>query len=139
MWPRQASYVPEIARKTLGDSRRWPEIYRLNGTIDPSYPVPGGTDLRLPSSPWCQGRDAGAKRNTRRPSSGDLYGEELVPMSFPTGRGSKVSKVVSFSPRLQPMNDPHQQTCAKKKEKIVLRKTAVTNDRGRRDGHSLVH
>ena len=42
--------MPEIARKTLGDSRRWPEIYRLNGTIDPSYPVPGGTDLRLPSS-----------------------------------------------------------------------------------------
>ncbi len=38
----------EIARRTLGDSRRWSEIYRLNPQIRPEWPIPRGTRLRLP-------------------------------------------------------------------------------------------
>ncbi len=37
-----------IARSTLGDDNRWPEIYRLNPSFDPKDPVPGGTVLRMP-------------------------------------------------------------------------------------------
>ena len=40
----------EIAQQTLGDRGRWSEIYRLNPTIRPEYPVPGGTELRLPNN-----------------------------------------------------------------------------------------
>jgi hypothetical protein len=39
----------EIARDHLGDGRRWSEIYRLNPSIPPEQPVPGGTVLRLPA------------------------------------------------------------------------------------------
>ena len=35
----------EIAQQTLGDRGRWSEIYRLNPTIRPEYPVPGGTEI----------------------------------------------------------------------------------------------
>jgi hypothetical protein len=38
----------EIARMVLGDPERWPEIYRLNRTVDPAFPVPAGTVLKLP-------------------------------------------------------------------------------------------
>ncbi len=40
----------EIAQQTLGDRGRWSEIYRLNPTIRPEYPVPGGTEIRLPAT-----------------------------------------------------------------------------------------
>jgi nucleoid-associated protein YgaU len=39
----------EIARQTLGDGRRWSEIYRLNPDIRPELAIPGGTQLRLPA------------------------------------------------------------------------------------------
>lgn len=38
----------EIARKTLGDGRRWSEIYRLNPQVRPQFPIPEGTRLQLP-------------------------------------------------------------------------------------------
>jgi hypothetical protein len=38
----------EIARRVLGDSRRWSEIYRLNPGIRPEFAIPQGTPLRLP-------------------------------------------------------------------------------------------
>ena len=40
----------EIAQQTLGDRGRWSEIYRLNPTLRPEYPVPGGTEIRLPNN-----------------------------------------------------------------------------------------
>jgi hypothetical protein len=40
----------EIAQQTLGDQRRWSEIYRLNPTIRPEFPIPAGTELRLPAN-----------------------------------------------------------------------------------------
>ena len=39
----------EIARQTLGDGKRWSEIYRLNPDIRPELAIPGGTQLRLPA------------------------------------------------------------------------------------------
>jgi hypothetical protein len=39
----------EIARQTLGDGKRWSEIYRLNPEIRPELAIPGGTQLRLPT------------------------------------------------------------------------------------------
>jgi hypothetical protein len=44
----QNQYLLLIARKTLGDEKRWPEIYHLNPKIRPENPVPEGTDLTLP-------------------------------------------------------------------------------------------
>jgi hypothetical protein len=38
-----------IARKTLGDEKRWSEIYHLNPKIRPEYPVPEGTEIVLPA------------------------------------------------------------------------------------------
>jgi hypothetical protein len=38
----------EIARNTLGDGKRWPEIYRLNPAIQPQLAIPAGTVLHLP-------------------------------------------------------------------------------------------
>jgi hypothetical protein len=38
----------EIARDTLGDGRRWSEIYQLNQQYDPQLLVPAGTQLKLP-------------------------------------------------------------------------------------------
>jgi hypothetical protein len=37
-----------IARTKLGDENRWPEIYRLNPSFEPTNLVPGGTVLRIP-------------------------------------------------------------------------------------------
>lgn len=41
--------IRDIARRALGDPERWAEIYQLNRNVDPRYPVPAGTELRLPS------------------------------------------------------------------------------------------
>jgi nucleoid-associated protein YgaU len=38
----------EIARRTLGNGDRWPEIYRLNPRFDPKAQVPEGNILRMP-------------------------------------------------------------------------------------------
>ena len=46
----QGEGILDIARTTLGQSSRWPEIYRLNGNINPAYPIPGGTVLNMPNS-----------------------------------------------------------------------------------------
>ncbi len=48
--PAQGQMILEIARQTLNDGNRWPEIYRLNPNLQPQYPVPGGTELRLPAA-----------------------------------------------------------------------------------------
>ncbi len=40
----------DIARATFGDGNRWTQIYRLNPNVQPSYPVPGGTVLKLPTN-----------------------------------------------------------------------------------------
>jgi hypothetical protein len=37
-----------IARNQLGNSGRWPDIYRLNQQVDPSRPIPAGTQLLMP-------------------------------------------------------------------------------------------
>ena len=37
-----------IARNTLGNEDRWPEIYRLNPRFDPKDALPGGSILRMP-------------------------------------------------------------------------------------------
>jgi len=38
----------DIARSVLGDGNRWTQIYRLNPDVQPSYPIPAGTVLKLP-------------------------------------------------------------------------------------------
>jgi hypothetical protein len=40
----------EIARGVLGDGNRWPQIYRLNPDVQPAYPIPAGTVLKLPAA-----------------------------------------------------------------------------------------
>jgi nucleoid-associated protein YgaU len=42
----------EIARRTMGNTLAWQEIYRLNPSLNPSAttPIPAGTLLRLPAS-----------------------------------------------------------------------------------------
>ena len=47
--PSQGQSILDIAQTTLGNRSRWPEIYRLNLPMRPEYPIPGGTDLRLPA------------------------------------------------------------------------------------------
>jgi hypothetical protein len=42
--------IRDIARRTLGNAERWPEIYRLNPNIDPKEAVPAGSELRLPGA-----------------------------------------------------------------------------------------
>jgi hypothetical protein len=46
--PQGGKQFYEIARETLGDGTRWAEIWHLNPQYDTRYPVPGGTQLRLP-------------------------------------------------------------------------------------------
>ena len=41
--------ILEVARRTLSNGDRWPEIYRLNPKLDPQVLIPAGTELRLPS------------------------------------------------------------------------------------------
>lgn len=38
----------DIAGQVLGNKDRWVEIYKLNLRFNPGYPLPGGTELRLP-------------------------------------------------------------------------------------------
>jgi hypothetical protein len=40
--------ILEVARRTLGNGDRWPEIYRLNPKLDPSVLIPAGSEIRLP-------------------------------------------------------------------------------------------
>jgi hypothetical protein len=47
--PKSGQTFWEISRQTLGNPNRWSEIYRLNDKIDPKYPVPGDTVLRMPA------------------------------------------------------------------------------------------
>lgn len=47
-----------IARNTLTDENRWPEIYRLNPRFDPKDIVPGGSILRMPSDARINATDA---------------------------------------------------------------------------------
>ncbi|MCI0380814.1 MAG: hypothetical protein L0215_24790, partial [Gemmataceae bacterium] len=42
--------IIEIAQQTLGDARRWSEIYRLNPNLRPELPIPAGTEIRLPAN-----------------------------------------------------------------------------------------
>jgi nucleoid-associated protein YgaU len=42
-------WLRDIARRTLGDSERWLDLYRLNPFVKPEYPVPPNTVLRLPA------------------------------------------------------------------------------------------
>jgi nucleoid-associated protein YgaU len=46
--PQNGETFWEISRKTLGNPNRWSEIRRLNPKIEPQYPVPGGTILKMP-------------------------------------------------------------------------------------------
>jgi hypothetical protein len=41
-------YLRAVAMRALADSERWQEILRLNPSVNPAYPVPPGTVLRLP-------------------------------------------------------------------------------------------
>jgi hypothetical protein len=43
-------FVLEVARKALGDEKRWSDIMRLNPHIDTSRPIPVGTQVLLPSN-----------------------------------------------------------------------------------------
>src|SRR5262249_373538 len=45
----QGETMREIARATLSTSERWAEVYKLNPSFRPQYPVPAGTVLRLPA------------------------------------------------------------------------------------------
>jgi hypothetical protein len=47
-----------IARSTLGNDERWPEIYRLNPSFDPTKFIPGGTVLRMPGDAKIDPADA---------------------------------------------------------------------------------
>lgn len=38
-----------VAQETLGDPMRWEDIYRLNPTFNPQYPLPMNTILRMPA------------------------------------------------------------------------------------------
>jgi hypothetical protein len=50
--------VLDIARRTLGNSDRWTEIYRLNPRFDPKDPLPAGSELRLPADARLDPQDA---------------------------------------------------------------------------------
>jgi hypothetical protein len=42
-------HILQIAQSTLCDRARWPEINRLNPSLDPRYPIPGGIEIRVPA------------------------------------------------------------------------------------------
>ena len=43
-------HILQIAQTTLGVRSRWPEIVRLNPSLDPRYPVPSGIEIRVPAA-----------------------------------------------------------------------------------------
>jgi hypothetical protein len=46
--PQGGKYLYQIAQETLGDGRRWMEIWQLNNSIVPEAPITAGTQLRMP-------------------------------------------------------------------------------------------
>jgi len=48
----------QIAGRTLTNVDRWTEIYKLNPRFDPKFPVPAGTELRLPADAKIDPQDA---------------------------------------------------------------------------------
>jgi hypothetical protein len=48
--PDPGQMLIEIAQQKLGDRGRWSEIYRLNPTLRPEFPIPAGTEIRLPGN-----------------------------------------------------------------------------------------
>jgi hypothetical protein len=48
--PEGGRLIFDIARQTLGDGHRWPEIYRLNPTLQADQPIPAGTEVRGPAT-----------------------------------------------------------------------------------------
>jgi hypothetical protein len=46
--PRGGMTLKAVARHTLGDDRRWNELYQLNPHLVPSDTLPAGTEVRLP-------------------------------------------------------------------------------------------
>jgi hypothetical protein len=50
-----------IARNTLGNDLRWPEIYNLNQRFAPEVEVPGGTVLRMPGDAKIDPADTASK------------------------------------------------------------------------------
>jgi len=42
--------ILDIAERVLGNRGRWNEIYRLNPTYRPEFPIPYGAELRMPAS-----------------------------------------------------------------------------------------
>jgi hypothetical protein len=50
-----------IARNTLGNDLRWPEIYNLNQRFAPEVEVPGGTILRMPGDAKIDPADVASK------------------------------------------------------------------------------
>jgi hypothetical protein len=46
----QGESILDIAERTLGNRSRWNEIYRLNPNYPPQFPIPAGTELRMPGN-----------------------------------------------------------------------------------------
>ncbi len=47
----------DIARRTLGNSERWADVYRLNRNYNPAYPVSEGSVLVLPAGAHVEAED----------------------------------------------------------------------------------
>ena len=46
--PAGGLLIAQVAQQQLGSPLRWIDIYRLNSNLDPSRPIPEGTEIRLP-------------------------------------------------------------------------------------------
>ena len=46
--PSGGLLIAQVAQQQLGSPLRWIDIYRLNSNLDPSRPIPEGTEIRLP-------------------------------------------------------------------------------------------
>jgi hypothetical protein len=46
--PAGGMLIAQVAEQQLGSPLRWIDIYRLNSNLDPSRPIPEGTEVRLP-------------------------------------------------------------------------------------------
>jgi hypothetical protein len=46
--PAGGMLIAQVAQTQLGSPLRWIDIYRLNSNLDPSRPIPEGTEIRLP-------------------------------------------------------------------------------------------